>query len=574
MMHFLRFLFGLNLFLFSFFTLAQLPKPVFEKQVTPDYMSLVQQYEKLAAQSPYMQLKKAGLSDAGNFIHLLIIDKQQQFLPNQSKKPVMLIMNGIHPGETEGIDASLLMLEAFVKNPKLIPDSVTLLIIPCYNVDGMINRKHYTRANQNGPDEKGFRASANNLDLNRDFIKADSKNTFVFYSIFQEWQPHVFVDTHTSNGADYQYTMTLISSQNQKLGGPAAEFMYGKMNPFLYSDMKKKGFEMAPYVTVFGKSPDEAGYDAFVESPKYSTGYAALFGCLGFVAETHMLKPYPQRVKATYHLIESFLVFTQKNASELVRTKEKQLNWMWSKTQYPSNFEINKNYSTPLLFKGYTLEKHPSKLGNYERHFYNKNRPFEKPIPYYDSANAKALIEIPEYFIVKQEWKEVIERLKANKINRIMIDKPQTWEVQAKYIYQINYAKQPYEGHFVHQNIACSTQKASVDIQPGDWLIPVKQAGIWYLMEALSPETWDGFMHWNFFDPILNEKEGFSDYAFEDDAIAFLEERPELKKAFEQWKSENPDKVSNKYEVLGFIYKNSPYREKEFRRFPVYFKNK
>lgn len=554
------------------FSYAQFPKPKFNLSVSPNYIEMIERYEKIAAQSEYMQLNKAGLSDAGNLIHLLVIDKHKNFSPKQSKKPVMLIMNGIHPGESEGIDASLLMLEAFVTNPKLIPDSVTLLIIPCYNVDGMINRKQYTRANQNGPIEKGFRASANNLDLNRDFIKADSKNTFVFYSIFQEWQPHVFLDTHTSNGADYQYTMTLISSQKQKLGGPAAEFMYGKMNPFLYTDMKKKDLEMAPYVTVFGKSPDEAGYDVFVEGPKYSTGYAALFGCLGFVAETHMLKAYPERVKATYFLFESFLQFAQQNASELVRTKEKQLNWMLSQTQYHSNFEVDKSKSTPLLFKGYTLEKHPSELGNYERHFYNRNKPFSKTIPFYDSTVAKIHLEIPEYLIVKQEWQEVIARLKANKIQHLTLNNAQIWDVQAKYINQISYAKQPYEGHFVHQQIKCSSHKTKIEIKPGDWLIPVKQPGIWYLMEALSPETWDGFMHWNFFDPILNEKEGFSDYAFEDDAKQFLAERPELKNVFETWKLENPENASQKYEVLGFIYKNSPYQEREYRRFPVYIK--
>jgi hypothetical protein len=568
----INFIGGLILIINSFNSFAQLPKAIFDKQTSPSYSELVQYYQKMAAQSAYMQFTKAGQSDAGNFIHLLVIDKQKQFKAGQSKKPVMLIMNGIHPGETEGIDASLLLLEAFVKNPKLIPDSITLLIIPCYNVDGMVNRKQYTRANQNGPIEKGFRASANNLDLNRDFIKADAKNTFVFYSIFQEWQPHIFLDTHTSNGADYQYTMTLISSQKQKLGGPAAEFMYGKMNPFLYSSMKKKGMEMAPYVTVFGKSPDEAGYDVFVEGPKYSTGYAALFGCLGFVAETHMLKPYPDRVKATYLLFESFLQFAQQNSSELVRTKEKQLNWMLSQSLYYSNFEVSKSTYTPLPFNGYTLEKQASELGNYERNFFNRKKPFTKLIPFYDSAQAKIGLNIPEYFIVKQEWKEVIERLKANKIQHLQLDNAQLWEVKAKYIDQISYAKQPYEGHFVHQNISCREDDLKIEIRPGDWLIPAKQTGIWYLMEALSPETWDGFMHWNFFDPILNEKEGFSDYAFEDDAKQFLAERPELKNAFEKWKLAYPEKSKSKYEVLGFIYKNSPYQEKEYKRFPVYYK--
>ncbi len=568
--------FAFSIIFSSFFTFsgfAQLPKTNFKANSTPTFHELVQTYQKLDSACEFMQLQTIAYSDGGNPIHLLVVNKNKRFEPNMAwnRNVVWLIMNGIHPGESEGVDASILYLNALAKNPKLIPDSVTILVIPAYNIDGLRNRKEYTRANQNGPIEKGFRASACNYDLNRDFLKADTKNTFAFYQIFQQWQPDVFLDTHTSNGADYQYTMTLITTQKQKLGGPAADFLYNEMNPTLYKDMQKKGYEMCPYVNVFGQSPDEQGYEVFIESPKFSTGYAALFGTLAFVAETHMLKPYPDRVKATYALLDAFQSYCQSHKKELVRTKELQQIWMLKQTQYASNYKVSREASKTLQFKGYELEKRNSTLGNYERNYYNKSKPFTKPIPYYDSCYATLNQKIPSYFVLPQAWSKAKERLKANNIQVYEITKDTSILVTAKYISNIKNSQNPYEGHFVHSSIESISKQMSITFYAGDWIIPTQQNGSRYILEVLNPETWDGFMAWNFFDPILNEKEGFSDYAFEEDAALLLENNPELRKNFEAWKTQNPEKAKSKFEVLGYLYKNSPYYEKEHLRYPVYF---
>ncbi|MDZ4668440.1 MAG: M14 family zinc carboxypeptidase [bacterium] len=553
------------------------PKCTFNSNQTPTYAQMRQSYMQLDSASPYMKLTGIGHSDAGRKIELFIVNKQQDFVPTQTsgkRKMVWLIMNGIHPGESEGIDASILFLQAMAKNPMLIPDGVTILVIPAYNVDGMGNRKTFTRANQNGPVQKGFRASANNYDLNRDFIKADSKTTFSFYKIFHAWCPQVFLDTHTSNGADYQYTMTLISTQKDKLGGPAADFLYQKMNPFLYRQMKAKSFEMAPYVNVFGNSPDAAGYEAFVESAKYSTGFAALFGTLGFVAETHMLKPYPNRVQATYALLQCFLQFCAQNSQELVRTKAAQVEWMQLQQVYSSNYVVQKSVNKNLLFNGYELEKLPSQLGNYERHSYNRKRAFQRTILYYDSCYPSFQCRVPKYFVVPQSWQKTIDRLAANGVEHTVVEDTRNFDGKAKYIQEIKYANSPSEGHFVHREVSCVTKPVQIELQAGDWIVPTHQMAIRYIMEVLSPEAWDGFFAWNFFDPILNEKEGFSDYAFEDEALQMLAQNPAFKQKFEDWKNANPDKIGNKYEVLGFLYHNSPYAEAEYRRFPVFFEEK
>jgi len=112
---------------------------------------------------------------------------------------------------------------------KPLLDKVVIVAIPVYNVDGCLNRGSYSRANQDGPESYGFRGNARNYDLNRDFVKCDSRNARTFNQIFRTWNPDIFVDNHTSNGADYQYVMTLIATQHNKLEAPLGEFLQNTM---------------------------------------------------------------------------------------------------------------------------------------------------------------------------------------------------------------------------------------------------------------------------------------------------------------------------------------------------------
>src|SRR5690606_3992895 len=130
-----------------------------------------------------------------------------------------------------------------------------------------------------------------NLDLNRDFIKTDSRNSRSLQQLFRHWKPHVFLDNHTTNGADYQHVITYIASQKDKLHPELSAYMTGSLNPQLDRRLTARDFPPVPYVHFRGETP-ESGLLGFYDSPRYSTGYAALFNCIGYVLETHMLKPF------------------------------------------------------------------------------------------------------------------------------------------------------------------------------------------------------------------------------------------------------------------------------------------
>jgi murein tripeptide amidase MpaA len=202
-------------------------------------------------------------------LHLIIVANNGDYnFDNirKNNKRVILINNGIHPGEPDGIDASMLLARDIVINKVKLPDNVVLAIIPVYNIGGCLNRSADYRVDQNGPEEFGFRGNSQNLDLNRDFIKSDSKEARAFAEIFHLTDPDVFLDNHVSDGADYQHVMTLICTQHSKLGGVLGEYLNKTFEPALYSSMKEKGYDLIPYVNAFGDTPDN-GWPEFFESP-------------------------------------------------------------------------------------------------------------------------------------------------------------------------------------------------------------------------------------------------------------------------------------------------------------------
>ncbi|MFM2016997.1 MAG: hypothetical protein RL007_653, partial [Bacteroidota bacterium] len=277
-------------------------RPEFKDARTYDQVIL--EYERLDRTSDAISLSTWGMTDVGKPLHVCVVSADKTFDPVTARakgKVVIMINNAIHPGEPDGVEASITLLQHVSVNPAVVPSNVVLVIIPVYNIDGYLNRSSYSRANQNGPDEYGFRANAKNLDLNRDFIKADAQNTISFEQIFQLWKPHVLIDNHVSDGADYQYTMTLIATQHSKLHPLLGSYLNTKLVPSIYDAMGKAGNPICPYVETMGETP-ESGIVGFLESPRFATGYAALFNCIGFVPETHMLKPFSDRVWATFDL--------------------------------------------------------------------------------------------------------------------------------------------------------------------------------------------------------------------------------------------------------------------------------
>ncbi|MEY5034500.1 MAG: hypothetical protein RL447_878 [Bacteroidota bacterium] len=561
----------------SFKTNAQVSelKTLFElsngKQ-TPTYPRIIDWWKKLDALTPQVRMETRGATDAGFPLHLVVVStdgKTDWSSIKKSGKRIILINNGIHPGEPDGIDASMLLARDIITQKIDLPNNVVLAIIPVYNIGGALNRSENYRVDQNGPDAFGSRGNSQNLDLNRDFIKCDSKEALAFTRLFRDIDPDVFIDNHVSNGADYQHVMTLLTTQFDKLGGAMGDFLRMKFEPAIYAHMKKKGYDLVPYVNSYGDKP-EAGWPLYWDGPRYSSGYAALWQCFSFVPETHMLKPYPERVMATLSLMQSFIAFTTQYATEIKNVRNKMRAEVQQATQLEMSWSVDKSRSDSFLYKGYQAGYKPSEVSGIDRLYYDRNKPFEKTVPvqtYYKPGKA---ISKPRYYILPQGWHRVVERLEANRIQMSRLATDTSIECEAYRIVDYKSSPRPYEGHHLNTEVKVETLAQRISFRKGDWLIPMGQIGDRFIMEVLEPQAEDSYFSWNFFDPILVQKEGYSAYSFEDKAADYLRTDTVLQRRLNERKSADPEFAKSGRAQLDFIYRNSPWAEPGFMRYPVY----
>ena len=542
---------------------------------TSQYTDVINYFKELS--STYLELSvfEMGETDAGYPLHLVVYDSdgktQLNTLKNSTKNRV-LINNGIHPGESDGIDASMLLLRDIVQNDSLKKryQNTLIAVIPIYNIGGSLNRNSHTRANQNGPIEYGFRGNTRNFDLNRDFVKQDTKNAAAFAEIFHMLDPDVFIDNHVSNGADYQYAISHLFTQHNKLGASLGEFIETQMRPAIERSMNAKNMPITPYVNVWGGTPKE-GWSQFYDSPRYSTGYTTLFNTFGMMVETHMLKPYKIRVEQTYELLLSMLDYTQDHSLDIKTIRRNALDEILKKKKYPIAFEIDPQKEPSIIqFRGYEGSIIDSKVTIGKRLNYDTSKPYLAPVNYYNKYRVAKETTIPKAYILRQGWHRVIERLENNQISYTQFEKDTTLVVETMHVDDYKTRSSAYEGHYLHYNTSIKIDSIAVHFSKGDLYIPVNQKGARYLMETLEPEATDSFFNWNFFDTVLQQKEGYSGYVFEDVAEQILKENTLIKDAFESKKAIDKDFAKNPRAQLNFIYKRSLHYEKAHLLLPIY----
>ena len=548
---------------------------VFEKSEgleTATYHETIQYYKDLADRYSEISIREIGDTDSGKPLHIVTLNMNgsgDNFENLHQDNRILFINNGIHPGESDGIDATMMLYRDLVQGKIEAPKNTVIVTIPIYNVGGSLNRNSTTRTNQNGPKEYGFRGNARNYDLNRDFIKADTKNARTFAQIFHLVQPDVFIDNHVSNGADYQYTLTHLFTQHNKLGGDMGNYIHTKMMPQLEQKLEAKSWDITPYVNLFNRIP-ESGFTQFLDSPRYSTGYTTLFNTFGMMIETHMLKTYKQRVEGTYELMKSMIEITEEQGDNIATLRKEQSNLWSAGKSYPLTWTVDTTKTTTLNFKGYEGEMIPSELTGAKRLKYDQSKPFTKDITYQNYYRAMDSVVIPKAYVIPQGWHNVIDLLTLNNVEFTKLKNDTTFTVESYKIANYETRKSPYEGHYAHYNTKVKSSAEKLSFKKGDYLISTDQKALRYLLETLEPTAPDSFFNWNFFDTILQQKEGFSPYVWEDKAQQFLKENPKLQIEYNVKISYDEDFANNWYAQLDWIYKQSKHYEKSHLQYPVY----
>lgn len=547
------------------------------RKETATYAECIAFYQDLDEQYKCIHMVEMGMTDAGLPLHVVLLSADKKFDPTEwhdNNKLVMLINNGIHPGEPDGIDASMMWVRDLAERwdneaQGALPENVCIAIIPIYNIGGCLNRSAFNRVDQNGPEEFGSRGNSQNLDLNRDFIKCDSREARSFTEIFQWLNPDVFIDNHVSDGADYSYVMTLATSQHNKLGGVMGKYLNDIFEPALFESMVNKKFPMIPYVNVWGKDARK-GWSQFFDSPRYSTGYATLHNTFGFTPETHMLKPYADRVKATYQLMQSILEFCSLHSDTLKSLRRQQIAASLTSSLFPVRWKLNENKGKLIDFSGYAYQMRKSEVSELPVYFYNREAPYTEKIKFQNEYIPEVNVSSPEAYIIPQGWWKVIELLKLNGVKMYEIEHDTTLVVEAYTIKDYKSSAVPFEGHHANSQVQVEAKKMDYLFRQGDMYIPTQQDKKRFIVEVLEPQGNDSYFAWNYFDAILIQKEGYSHYAYEEHAAEYLNQHPELKSQLIAKRNADTTFANSASEQLDFVYKNSPYYEKGHNLYPVF----
>jgi Zinc carboxypeptidase len=553
------------------------PVPAFlldsSQNQTPTYAEGMAFWNEMADHYEEINIFEFGQTDAGIPLHAIVVSNEKWTMDVTSASDnILLISNAIHAGEPDGVDASMLLVHELMTDDQFRRElgNTQLIIIPFYNIGGALNRNSTTRTNQNGPVEYGFRGNAQNLDLNRDYVKCDSKNAESFAKLIQLIDPDLYIETHVSNGADYQYPITYLATQEDKIGSVMGRALRENLTPYLVKSINSDGFEMCPYVNVHSTPPDD-GFTAFYDQPRYSTGYLSLFGIPGYITETHMLKPYSVRVKATLSFLKAGLKIMQK--FDLNKIKAQNREEIQDQLIYPIDWAIDYNQAKAISFNGYEYGYKMSEVTGIPRMYYDRDQPYTRPVPYYGWMSPTKQIEAPEFYVLKRGFTDVEKRLINNGVELVEFEKDTTMFLEVYHIDTFTTNDHPYEKHYFHSKVKLSKDTQKVFVQKGDLMILLNDYHKRFVIEVLEPEAPDSYFNWNYFDAILQQKEWYSPYVFEDEAAQLLKSDSVLRKQFEYQKL-NSEFAMSAQAQLSWIHRHSNRYEKSHLRYPVYRKVK
>ncbi len=543
---------------------------------TPRYAETVEFSRKLDTASDWIIYKSFGKSGENRDLPLLVVSNDKTFTPDLARKrgkAVVFIQACIHAGESDGKDAGLALIRdiAITKTRAELLKDVVIIFVPIYNVDGHERFGAYNRINQNGPEEMGFRANATNLNLNRDYMKADAPETRHWLALWNEWKPDFFIDCHVTDGADFRYNVTYEYAHFQEVSPFIKNWMDTHFDGKVVPNVENEGNLLTHYLEFNGRDVSK-GIATFIAAPRFATGYAALRNRPGLLIETHMLKPYKSRVRGTYDVLrytideigksKSTLFEANKNADlETVRRGE---NYNAARN-FPLRLDIT-DKSAPFNFKGVEYSIEESKISGAKKIVYG-SKPLDITIPKFDEARVSAGIAPPLYYIIPPQWTEVIDILQAHGIKYRRTAKPLTVEIESYRLSEPKWASNSFENH-IPVTFKSAMVKETRAFPKNSVLVSLSQDTANVAIHLLEPASSDSLVYWGFFDSIFEQKEYGEGYVLEKLADEMLAKDRNLRKEFEE-KLKDEKFAKNPNARLNFFYERSPYFDKQIGLYPV-----
>ncbi|MEP7043113.1 MAG: M14 family metallopeptidase [Dokdonella sp.] len=545
---------------------------------TPSYAQTHAYLERLAAAAPkQIQLTRFGVSPEGRDLMLVVAAKDGTFAPaaaRASGKEIVLVQAGIHAGEIEGNDAGLMLLRDLsvgATHADLL-DHAILVYLPIFNVDGHENVSTYHRINQNGPREMGFRANAQYQNLNRDYMKADAPEMRDWLAMFDAWLPDLFMDIHTTDGADYQYDLTWYQEEWGPLHTSVKKWQSEAFQNSIFPELEKQGHLAAPYLDLVDHRDITKGIANFGSGPRFSTGYVALRNRAALLVETHMLKSYATRVQATYDLIVATLAYVNRHPGELrkaVLQADADTIARTPDATLPIAFRVSEQ-SVPFMLKGFEFSQTASTISGDSWVSYEPTKPKAYVVPFFRDLVATETVRPPAAYLIPAAWPQIIDKLHQHGVRYERIGHASMLRAERYHLAAPRWDEQPFEGRHLLRAFTASAETAEMEFAAGAVIVPLDQPSANLIVNLLEPRAPDSLLSWGFFDTIFEQKEGIDARVAERLARTMLKQEPNLQREFDTKLAAEPAFAQSPSARLAFFYERSPwYAAQRVGAYPV-----
>jgi len=527
---------------------------------TSNYEETISYLEKLASKSTLITLDYFGKSALGRplpFVHV-----SSDFTAKNRLK--MLAQAGIHSGEIDGKDAGLMLLRdiALGKKTSLV-DNVDLLYVPMFNADGHENASKYNRVNQRGPSNMGWRSTAQNINLNRDYAKVQSVEMQSMIRFINQHQPSLYLDLHVTDGVDYQYDITYGTNGSHSYSPNIANWFNKYYRPALDSDLTAMGHVPGDLIFAKDNRDIKKGINGWSATPRYSDGYGSARHIPTVLVENHSLKSYKQRVLGTYVLIESSLTLLDKNGSQLVDAIMQDKNAR--PNELPLAWDYNKPHNVP--FKGIDYQTFPDEIsGAQQVKWTGKNKQYN--MPWFNQDIPTKITKVPSAYWIMPQHIQAIEVLRRHGIEMNVLASAQTMSLEQTIVENESFGKRPYEGK-MRANGKFSAAVKVINLPKGAVKISTDQPLGKLAFVLLEPAASDSLFQWGFFNTIFQRTEYIEGYAVVPLAKAMLKQSPALAARFKAKLASDPAFAKNSHARLQWFYRQSDFYDKNHGVYPV-----
>lgn len=562
-------------------------------RTTPSYAETLAFLQRLETAHPrQVRIETFGTTGEGRELKAVVVSKDGTFDPASARasgRAVVLVQNSIHAGEPDGKDASLELLRDLVRRPERasLLERVVVVLVPVYNVDGHERRSHFSRINQNGPEEVGWRGNGRNLNLNRDYLKADAPETRAFLRLFARWLPDFFVDNHVTDGADFQYEVTFALDATPDVDPLVADWIRGSAVPELVQRLEAAGHPTFPAGIFLKDETDPSkGLALHDNPPRFSTGLMILENRPGLLVEMHMLKAYRARVRANYELMVALLTILNRDADRLlflVGEADRTASRLGSGLPHgpPFALALESNGETASVnFRGYGYSRGPSPVSGTLAIQYTRE-PQDLRLPMDTGVRVALAVSPPAGYIVPPSWTDVTGVLEAHGVTIRRTRSPWAGTVGRYHLSGFEWPSTPFEGRHpilragnvepaVGRFGRCELRLEPASYPVGSAVISLAQRQAKVVMHWLEPEAPDSAVRWGFFGPIFEQKETAEPYVMEALAPKLLEEDVGLRRAFDERVRDDPEFAKDPQARLSFLYLRSPWgRSNRVGEYPV-----